>query len=165
MTPDEEDAVLLATARWVVGVSVRAADQIGEISLVQLRALTVLSELGGANLMQLADGMGVTVSTTSRLVDRLVTAGLIDRRPSKQNRREISISLAPTGSAVLARYDELRIQALRARLGRLPSRRRTAVVSALQDVAATEPATQHVPRAEATHTGQLSPTTPGAAPG
>jgi DNA-binding MarR family transcriptional regulator len=139
MASRSEDEVLLSAARLVVGVSVRAADQIGEASLVQLRALTVLAELGVANLVQLAEGMGVTVSTTSRLVDRLVAAGFVDRRPSELTRREISISLTAGGRAVLARYDGLRVQALHARLDQLSRQRRSAAVDALRDLAATTP--------------------------
>jgi DNA-binding MarR family transcriptional regulator len=133
-----EDDVLLRTARLVVGVSVRAADQIGEASLVQLRALTVLSDAGEANLMQLADGMGVTVSTTSRLVDRLIAAGLVDRRPSEVTRREVSISLTDGGRAVLGRYDDLRVAALRERLDQLDPERRAAVMAALDDLVSAE---------------------------
>jgi DNA-binding MarR family transcriptional regulator len=135
-----EDDVLLGTARLVVGVSVRAADRIGEASLVQLRALTVLSDAGGANLAQLAEGMGVTVSTTSRLVDRLIAAGLVDRRPSEVTRREVSISLTDTGRAVLQRYDDLRVTALRDRLDQLAPERRAAALTALADLLATPPA-------------------------
>src|SRR3954447_12095529 len=127
-----EDEVLLGAARLIVGMSVRAADQIGEASLVQLRALTVLSDAGEANLMQLADGMGVTVSTTSRLVDRLITAGLADRRPSEVTRREVSISLTDGGRAVLRRYDDLRVDALRSRLDQLGPDRRQTVLDALR---------------------------------
>src|SRR4051812_8892514 len=143
-----EDEVLLGAARLIVGMSVRAADQIGEASLVQLRALTVLDDLAGANLMQLADGMGVTVSTTSRLVDRLVAAGLVDRRPSEVTRREISISLTAGGGAVLRRYDDLRVGALRARLDQLDPDRREAALDGLRTLLtstaptpATDPAT------------------------
>jgi len=134
-----EDDVLLRTARLVVGVSVRAADQIGEASLVQLRALTVISDAGEANLVQLAEGMGVTVSTTSRLVDRLIAAGLVDRRPSEVTRREVSISLTDTGRAVLQRYDDLRVQALRVRLDQLGPEQRAAAVAALADLVTTAP--------------------------
>ena len=132
MTATAEDDVLLEAARLVVGISVRAADQIGEASLVQLRALTVLSDAHGANLMQLAEGMGVTVSTTSRLVDRLIAAGLVDRRPSEVTRREVSISLTDAGRAVLRRYDDLRVDALRSRLDRLEPARRTTAVDGLR---------------------------------
>jgi DNA-binding MarR family transcriptional regulator len=131
MTSERDAEVLLGAARLMVGVSVLAADQLGEASLVQLRALTVLSELRVANLMQLAEQMGVTISTTSRLVDRLVTAGFADRRPSQQTRREISISLTDTGRAILRRYDDLRVEALHARLGQLPERDRRSVIDGL----------------------------------
>jgi DNA-binding MarR family transcriptional regulator len=131
MVSERDGQVLLAAARLMVGISVRAADQIGEASLVQLRALTVLSELQVANLMQLADNMGVTVSTTSRLVDRLVAADLVDRRPSEQTRREISITLTDVGRRVLQRYDDLRVEELDARLDQLPAERREAVLDSL----------------------------------
>jgi DNA-binding MarR family transcriptional regulator len=137
MAADTEDQALLEAVRLVVGVSVRAADQVGEASLVQLRALTVLSESPEANLMQLADGMGVTVSTTSRLVDRLVAAGLVDRRPSQVTRREISISLTAAGREVLQRYDDLRLTALRSRLDQLTPRQRASAVDAFRDLAST----------------------------
>jgi DNA-binding MarR family transcriptional regulator len=139
MAAASEDEVLLAAARLVVGISVRAADRIGEASLVQLRALTVLSELPGANLVQLAEGMGVTVSTTSRLVDRLVTAGLVERRPSELTRREISISLTPVGEQVLERYDGMRVSSLRARMEQLGARQRKAAFQALERLVATGP--------------------------
>lgn len=130
--PDDE--AVLAAARMFTGVSVVAADATGEFSPVQLRALTVLAELDGANLVALADAMGVAVSTASRLVDRLVAADWVDRRQSEANRREISLSLTDTGAGLLARYDDLRLAALRRRLDDLPVRRRTAVIAALREM-------------------------------
>jgi len=137
-TQTDDDDVLVQAARTFVGLSVRAADQLGSVSLVQLRALTVVDDLGRANLMQLSEGMGVTVSTASRLVDRLVAAGLVDRRPSEVSRREISLSLTAEGRDLLQRYDALRLQTLHERLDRLPRRRRAALIEALGDLVATE---------------------------
>jgi len=117
-TPMDED--LLAAARAVMRISLNAADQIGGVSVVQLRALTVLDRAGTANLAQLAEGMGVTVSTTSRLVDRLVAAGLVDRRTATHTRREIALRLTARGRATLGRYDDLRLVELQACLDTLP---------------------------------------------
>jgi DNA-binding MarR family transcriptional regulator len=139
MAAPRETQVLLATARLMVGVSVRAADEVGAASLVQLRALTVIADLGVANLVQLAEQMGVTISTSSRLVDRLVAADLVDRRPSQQTRREISISLTGTGRGLLQRYDDLRAEQLHARLSRLPRAQQEAVVDALSVLLGTDP--------------------------
>ena len=57
------DEALLAVARLAMDVSVRAADDLGGLSPVQLRALTALRRAAGANLATLAEEMGVTVST------------------------------------------------------------------------------------------------------
>src|SRR4051794_26786086 len=114
---DEDDA-LLAAARATVGISTRAADELGQVSVVQLRALTVLNELGPASLVQLAEGVGVTASTTSRLVDRLVAGGYAERRPSPESRRQIELRLTPAGEATLERYDGLRLERLREALDR-----------------------------------------------
>ena len=127
-TPDDE--TLLALARTVMGISTAAADRLGEVSVVQLRALTVLRQLGTATLGELAEGMNVTVSTTSRLVDRLATAGLVRRETSFRSRRELALRVAPDGDAVLDRYDEHRLDALRAALERLPSDDRAAALAA-----------------------------------
>jgi DNA-binding MarR family transcriptional regulator len=114
MTRTAADEALLALARMVTGVSTRAADRLGTLSVVQLRALTVVHRLGPSNLGRLAHELAVTVSTASRLVDRLVAAGLVDRRPSPQSRREVALSLTEAGRDALERYDELRLQDLQA---------------------------------------------------
>jgi len=139
---EPEDDVLLGAVRWAMAISVRAADQLGDVSPVQLRALTVLQETPGANLNDLASGMGVTVSTTSRLVDRLVAAGLVERQPSALTRREISLTLTRAGHGRLQRYDRLRLAEARACLDAVPLADRDAVVTALQQlVAGAVPAT------------------------
>jgi DNA-binding MarR family transcriptional regulator len=130
-----EDVVLLRLARTVVGISTRAADDLGRLSVVQLRALTVLHGLGVGNLRQLAAGMGVTVSTASRLVDRLVAAGVVDRQPSPRSRREVALAVTGQGAELLERYDELRLVELRALLDRLRPDRRPQVLAALAEFA------------------------------
>ena len=136
---ESSDDVLLAVARLVMDVSVRAAAELGGLSPVQLRALTVLRAASGGNLATLADAMGVTVSTASRLVDRLVAAGWVRREPSPRTRREVSLALTPAGADVLGRYDERRLVELRARLAQVPGDRRAAVTTALGEWAGTSP--------------------------
>jgi DNA-binding MarR family transcriptional regulator len=127
------DEALLALARLVMDVSVRAADEVAALSPVQLRALTALHSMGEANLGRLAGEMGVTVSTASRLVDRLAAAGRVHRRPSPADRREVSLSLTAGGEALLREYDDRRVTALRQRLEEVPAGRR--LVDALTEFA------------------------------
>ena len=129
------DDALLGLARAVVGISTRAADELGQVSIVQLRALTILLDLEGANLAQLAEAMGVTVSTTSRLVDRLVAAGRVDRRRAQHSRREIALTLTEHGQATLDRYDQLRLQGMHELLDRLSAQEREQVLEAFALVA------------------------------
>ena len=131
-----EDEVLLQLARTVVGISTRAADRLGALSVVQLRALTVLRDAGVANLNQLAQGMGIAVSTASRLADRLVAAGLVDRQPSARSRREVALGVTARGADVLDRYDGLRSVELRGLLDGIAPDRRADVVDALAEFAA-----------------------------
>jgi DNA-binding MarR family transcriptional regulator len=145
MDPQREDSALIAVARAVVGVATAAADELGEVSVVQLRALTVLSALAPASLGQLAEGVGVTPSTTSRLVDRLVMGGYAERRPSPESRRQIELRLTAEGEAMLARYDELRLRRLRAAVERLAPDRRDAVLDGLAEFAGAVRSAEPVP--------------------
>lgn len=133
------DDVLLGVARLVMDVSVRAAAELGGLSPVQLRALTILRAASGGKLATLAAGMGVSVSTASRLVDRLVSAGWVLREQSSRTRREVSLTLTAAGADVLTRYDERRLADLRVRLAQVPSDRRDAVTAALAELAGATP--------------------------
>ena len=135
MVASAMDEALLGTARAVMRISLHAADQVGGVSVVQLRALTILLEAGGTNLAQLAEGMGVTVSTTSRLVDRLVAAGLVERRTAQHTRREIRLRLTDRGRQTVDRYDGLRLTELRRCIDALPETEQPGALTCLRALA------------------------------
>jgi DNA-binding MarR family transcriptional regulator len=129
----DEDDVLLATLRLAMGISVHAADEVDSaVSTVQLRALTLLHRDPGSNLGRLAEAMGVALSTASRLVERLVAAGLVDRRTSEVNRREVTLRLTEHGAGTLSRYDAIRLEGMHRVLERLAPEDRNAVVTGLR---------------------------------
>lgn len=131
MARAHEDADLLEAMRTIMRISLQAADAMDGSSVVQLRALTVLQRVGHANLAELADGMGITVSTTSRLVDRLVAAGLVHRSLAAHTRREIDLRLSPRGRRLLERYDSKRLTALHTCLDELTDDEREVAVQGL----------------------------------
>jgi DNA-binding MarR family transcriptional regulator len=141
-----DDEVLLDALRIAVGISVRAADELDDLSPVQLRALTVLQENPRANLARLAQAMSVTVSTASRLVDRLIAGGLATRKPSDRTRREVALGLTRAGRSALQRYDRLRLESLRACLAHVPPRITDDLLAALHEVVAVMPAVSESPR-------------------
>jgi DNA-binding MarR family transcriptional regulator len=75
---------------------------VGQLSSSQLRALIVVHANDGINLRGLARHLDMLLSSASRLVDRLVAAGLLDREPGRVDRREISLHLSPAGHGLLA---------------------------------------------------------------
>lgn len=136
MRRTEADGALLAAIRAIMRVSLHAADEIGSVSVVQLRALTVLADAGECNLVRLAEGVGVTVSTTSRLVDRLIAADLVERRRAPHTGREIVIRLTRRGRKTLDRYDDLRLGVLRGSVEALEDEERDTVLKLLRTISA-----------------------------
>lgn len=146
----QPDQALLDLVRGVMAVSMKAAtEDAPPLSVVQLRALTVLSEQGAATLGDLARALGAAHSSCSRLVDRLVAAGLVDRQASTRNRREIALSLTEAGQSTLGRYDDRRVRELQRILGRLkPTAQgevRTALGRFAEAMRTPAPADQEVP--------------------
>jgi DNA-binding MarR family transcriptional regulator len=98
-----------AAARVLLTLSTRASLQLpGSVSLTQLRALAVVEELGSCSLGALADALGISISTASRLVDRITELNLLDRRQSPTNRRELTIRVTPRGKRLLRRHEAAR---------------------------------------------------------
>ncbi len=135
MGAGSEEHVLLALARLAMDVSVRASGELGGVSPVRLRALTALRQAGRVNLAQLAEVLGVTVSTASRLVARLVDAEWVERAPAAHNRREVSLTLSEGGERLLRRFDTRRVELLGEYLQRIPVERRDAVLQAFGELA------------------------------
>lgn len=81
-------AVLLAACE-------RAVEEISAtVPAAQLRALLIIGQAGSMNLNRLAQALDSTPSATSRLTDRMQTAGLLTRDRAIASRREIM--LVPT---------------------------------------------------------------------
>ena len=95
------DALLVAS-RLLVGISAHSIALVDEtITIPQFRTLVILSNRGPVNLATLATLLGVQPSATGRMVDRLVSAGLIDRLPHPTSRRELLAALTKRGRDVV----------------------------------------------------------------
>ena len=96
------DAVLFAS-RALVAVAARSLSDIGEeVTLAQYRTLVVLASRGPQNLINLAEAIGVTPATATRMCDRLVTKKLIVRESDQDDRRTIRIDLTKKGRRLVS---------------------------------------------------------------
>ncbi|MCB0942234.1 MAG: MarR family transcriptional regulator [Mycobacterium sp.] len=136
--PDVDDSpevitdALLTASRLLVAISARSIAEVDEtITIPQFRTLVVLSAEGPLNLAALAARLQVQPSTTGRMVDRLVAAGLIERRPNPASRREVVIDLSRRGKAVVRSVTDRRRDQIAAVVSRLRPVDRRGLVRAL----------------------------------
>lgn len=89
------------------------------ITMSQAKLLYVVVASGQIHMAELPGRLGVSLSTISGAVDRLVDAGLLTRREDPADRRQVLVGATGTGAALLDRFRELNQQQLRWLLGRV----------------------------------------------
>lgn len=133
---DELTDALLRASRALVGVAARSLGDADEVTLAQYRALVVLAGTPGLPTGELASALDIQPSTATRLCDRLVRKGLIERAQAEADRRETTLRLSPTGRRLVARVTARRRREVAAIVGRMPPAEAAAGVAALAAFAA-----------------------------
>lgn len=132
---DDVDAVtraVLTASRLLVAVSARSLAAVEErVTLAQFRMLVVLSTRGTTKLVALAELLQVAPSTAMRMVDRLIAAGLADRKPNPANRRETLLQLTEEGRRTVEDVTARRRAEIAAIVERLRPTQRLALIEAL----------------------------------
>src|SRR3954453_8448607 len=85
--------------RRVSGAIAGALKDLG-LSIPQFDLLSTLTEREGLTQQELAERLYVTKGNVSGLVDRLVNAGLVERRPIEGDRRSHALHLTGRGRAL-----------------------------------------------------------------
>ena len=139
-TPDDGEVdrlvdVLLASSRALVAVSARSIASAPEVTLAQYRMLVVLDE-APSNLSRLAHALDVNPSTAMRMVDRLVSAGLVERTVPPEDRRETRLSLTTRGTRTVRAVTRRRRRDLRTLVERIPPAARPQLETAMATFAA-----------------------------
>ncbi|MEZ0365951.1 MarR family winged helix-turn-helix transcriptional regulator [Mycobacterium sp. pUA109] len=143
---DDVDAItdaLLTASRSLMAISADSIARVDEtITIPQFRTLLILSKHDPLNLGTLAGLLHVQPSTTGRMIDRLVTAGLIDRRPHPTSRRETLAALTARGQTVVEKVITHRRGEIARIVENMPSPERRGLVRALTafTAACSEPA-------------------------
>jgi MarR family transcriptional regulator, organic hydroperoxide resistance regulator len=78
------------------------------VSGPQSEAIALIGGAGPLSLKQLGGLLVAESGHPSRLVDRLVEAGLVERRASDDDRRQVQLSLTSKGRRMEARVNEVR---------------------------------------------------------
>ena len=71
-----------------------------ELSVAQFRVLAFLNSHEGVSLSDVADHIGLSLPSMSKLVDQLVTRKLVAREFDKVDRRRVTLGLTPRGHSI-----------------------------------------------------------------
>lgn len=106
------------------------------LSLSHVLALLALERAGaeGAPMRELADELGVTVPTTTGLVDRLAREGLVERRPHPTDRRIVLVLPTAEGRDAVRRAGAYLAEVMGAVLSDVEEGERESLVRAVERV-------------------------------
>ena len=134
--PEDDLVQALRGTRALVGVIAQSLTATLEhVTLPQFRALVLLRALGTTPAGMLAARLGVTASTGTRLVSRLVRGGWVERGASEADRRLISLALTEKGTHLVDETRRRRERALNDILRTMPPADRVAAVDGLRRMA------------------------------
>ncbi|OBF14806.1 MarR family transcriptional regulator [Mycobacterium kubicae] len=130
-SPEQIDAVLRAT-RAMVGIAAASIAEVDDtVTVPQLRVLVMVDTRGPLNLAGVAAGLGVNPSNASRICDRLIKAGLLNRQEAADDRRNITLTLSAAGRQLVDKVIEHRRTAIIRVLGDMEPEDREALKTAL----------------------------------
>jgi DNA-binding MarR family transcriptional regulator len=137
MTDHREADAVLASCRVLVALSAQSVAAVSGIAdPMQVRVLVIAASRAPISLGELADAASLTPSTASRLCERMVARGLLNRCDDPTNRRALKLTLTREGRTVVDTMIAHRRAAITTILNRLPRRRRTELADLLNEFSA-----------------------------
>jgi DNA-binding MarR family transcriptional regulator len=133
----------------------RANDAMRPLGLTgaQADALTVIKQAGPLSLKELGELLIAEAGHPSRLVDRLVEAGLVARTPAEDDRRRIVLELTAKGRRLEKRVDAARNEVLEMGWLLIGERDLEPLLQLLRDLAQFSPYGELVDRRRALYEG------------
>jgi DNA-binding MarR family transcriptional regulator len=124
----------------------------------QADAITVIGQAGPLSLKELGELLIAEAGHPSRLVDRLVDAGLVERRPSEDDRRRIVLSLTARGRRLEKRIQPAREEQLELGHALIGERDLEPALELLRDLAQFSPYEELINRRRELYEGQRART-------
>jgi DNA-binding MarR family transcriptional regulator len=124
--------VLQAATRMLAGVALRSVDVLDSaVTLPQFRLLAVLADLGPVASGRAAQTLGLDPSTVTRLADRMVAAGHVNRGSDPRHRGVVTLELTDSGQDLVAAASTWRQRELARIMARLTPAEQAAVIASL----------------------------------
>jgi len=132
-TPGECARAVLETAPLIMqSLRTQMRNLRGALSVPQFRALAFVGRRPRSSLSDVAQHVGTSLPSMSKLIDGLVTRGLIERGPEADDRRRVALSLTRDGRRLLAAVHDATQAHLSGLFEGLSATERTRVVDAME---------------------------------
>ena len=139
--PAAQVETVLAGTRAVGAIIAESLASVEElVTMPQLRVL-ILAGREQQSMSSIAEDLGVHASNATRTCERLVQAGLLDRKTDTEDRRRVVLSLTNAGERLLDQVMERRRERVVAIMEQMSREDRSALASSLAaftDIAGTE---------------------------
>src|SRR5256885_10802339 len=116
---------------WFIRCHMRKHRTAG-LSVPQFRALCLIDRYPTAGVTLVAEHLGCTQPSASRLVTGLVDRGLLTRRESRDDRRQVELALTARGRSILGSARDAPQKRLADEIRHLPEDQRQSVVAAMK---------------------------------
>lgn len=127
---------VMRAARALVGITAASVAVVNDVVTVpQLRVMMMLATRGPMNLAAVAAGLDVSPSNASRICDRLLRIGMVDRREDAVDRRNIVLTLTADGEGLIDRVIDHRRSGVRRILKQMTPQQREHLAAAFDDFA------------------------------
>lgn len=108
------------------------AHRSAELSVPQFRILGYVRQGSRVSLSDIAEHMGLTLPSMSKMVDGLCARGLLDRARDEDDRRKVSIVITSRGEEIWTAAWKSVCASMMQTLGRLDERKRQELLGALE---------------------------------
>ena len=108
----------IPAAMWVIRQHMRS-HRLPGLSVPQLRVLAFLARCGPATLSAVAEHVGTTRPSMSRMIQALVEGHLVRRRAGSSDRRTVCLEIAARGRRVLGIARQATVEQLARQIGSL----------------------------------------------
>lgn len=130
---DEVTEAVLHASRALLGIVARSlAPAHDQVSVPQFRVLVLLSARSPQRSGELAERIGVHPSTFTRMADRLVAGGWVERAENPQSRREVLVGLTRAGDKLVRSVHQRRREEIEEVLGHLDPADRDVVLAGFE---------------------------------
>ncbi len=108
------------------------SQRIPDLTVPQFRTLLFVDRNAGSSLSEVAEHIGITLPSASKLVDDLIRHGLMTREEHLKDRRRVRLAVTTQGFKILRASEKGTLHYLAKKLGSTSAEEREAITKAMK---------------------------------